>query len=76
MFISLLHYVRHYFLKLENTASFCLFLFFSNDKYYSRNLTKNDTSVDGVLGTRTWGGRMVGAGESTELWRHLYVRHS
>ena len=24
---------------------------------------------DGVLGTRTRGGRMVGADESTELWR-------
>ena len=29
----------------------------------------NDKSVDGVLGIRTWGGRMVGADESTELWR-------
>ena len=27
-------------------------------------------SIDGVLGTRTQGGRMVGADESTELWRH------
>ena len=27
-------------------------------------------SVDGVLGTQTRGGRMVGADESTELWRH------
>ena len=25
---------------------------------------------EGVLGTRTRGGRMVGADESTELWRH------
>ena len=24
----------------------------------------------GVLGTRTWGGIMVGADKSTELWRH------
>ena len=23
-----------------------------------------------MLGTRTWGGRMVGADDSTELWRH------
>ena len=30
----------------------------------------NDKSVDGVLGTQTGGGRMVGADESTELWRH------
>ena len=30
----------------------------------------NDKSVDGVLETRTWHSRMVGAGKSTELWRH------
>ena len=35
-----------------NLASFCLFLFFLNDKY-STNLTINDKSIDGVLGTRT-----------------------
>ena len=28
--------------------------------------------VDGMLGTRTRGGRMEGADESTELMRHLY----
>ena len=45
-----------------------LYLFiFSHDKY-STNLTINDKSVDGVVGTRTWGGRMVGADEITELW--------
>ena len=27
-------------------------------------------SIDGVLGTRTQGSRMVGTDESTELWRH------
>ena len=47
---------------------FCLFSFVSHDKY-STNLSINDKSVDGVLGTQTWGGRMVGADESTELWR-------
>ena len=26
-------------------------------------------SVDGVLGIRTWGRRMVGADETTELWQ-------
>ena len=30
----------------------------------------NDKGVDGVLGTQTHGGRMVGADKSTELWRH------
>ena len=29
-----------------------------------------DKSIDGVLGTGTRGGRMVGSDESTELWRH------
>ena len=31
-------------------------------------------SVDGVLGTRTQGGRMVGVDESTELWRHPGIK--
>ena len=35
-----------------------------NDKYSSILTTKR---VDDVLGTRTWGGRMVGADESTEV---------
>ena len=51
-------------------ASFCLFSFFSNDKYSTNTI--NEKSVDGVLGTRTRGGGMVGADESTELWRHPY----
>ena len=33
-------------------------------------MTINDKSVDGVLGTQTWGGRMVGADKSTEQWGH------
>ena len=41
---------------------FLTILYFSRDKY-STNLTKND----GLLGTRTRGGRKVGADESTEL---------
>ena len=53
-------------------ASFCLFLFFSHDKY-STNLTINNKSINGVLGNRTQGSRMVGADKSTELWRHLRV---
>ena len=34
---------------------------------------KIEKSKDGVLGTWTQGGRMVGADESTELWRHPMV---
>ena len=49
-------------------VSFWLFLFFSHDKY-STNFTIIYKRVDGVLGTRTRGSRMVGADESTELWR-------
>ena len=54
-----------------NSASFCLFSFFSHDKYRA-NFTIIYKSIDGVLGTRTRGGRMVGADEFTELWRHPY----
>ena len=63
--------MRHvtFFKKGSNPASFCLFSFFSNDKY-SINLTINDKSIDGGLGIWTQGGRMVGADESTQLWRH------
>ena len=35
---------------------------------YSTNLTINDKSIDGVLGSRTWGSMMEGTDESTELW--------
>ena len=73
---------RYFFKKMDQTLAsdsatsliarpicFCLFSFFSHDNY-STNLTINGKSIDGVLGTRTWGGRMVGADESTELMRH------
>ena len=40
---------------------------------YSTSLTINDKSLDGVLGIRTWGGRIVGSDESIELWRHPYL---
>ena len=49
-------------------AAFCLFSSLSHEKYCIQTI--NDRSVDGVLGTRTRGGRMVGADESTEIWRH------
>ena len=64
-----------YFLKKEwaKPGLFCLFWFFSYDKN-SPNLTINDKSVDGVLGIRTGGGRMVGAEKSTELRRHPYAQ--
>ena len=61
---------ENFFLKMGQTRPlFYLFRSFSHDKY-STNLTRNDKSIDGVLGTQTRGGRMVGADESTELWRH------
>ena len=31
-------------------------------------LTINEKSIDGVLGTQTWGSMMEGANESTKLW--------
>ena len=36
----------------------------------SKDIFKLDVQRDGVLGTRTRGGRMEGTDESTELWRH------
>ena len=51
---------------------FVHFSSFSHDKY-STNLTINDKSVDGMLGTRTRGGRMVGADESTEISGTLFT---
>ena len=47
-------------------ASFCLFSSFQNFII----LNNIDISIDGVLGIRTQGGRMVCADESTELQRH------
>ena len=44
-----------------------LFLFLSHDKCIT-NLTNKDKSLDGLLRTRTWGGRIIGADESSELW--------
>ena len=58
-----------FYVKLGQTRPlFCLFQFFSHDKYRS-NLTINDKSFDGVPETRTRDGKMVGAEYSTELWR-------
>ena len=46
---------------------FVYFRSFSQHKdKYSTNFTINDKSIDGVLGSRTWGGMMEGADESTE----------
>ena len=55
-----------------NPATFWfIFVLFSQHKdKYSTNFTTNDKSIDGVLGSRTRGGMMEGADESTELWRH------
>ena len=62
-------YKAECFLKWAKLGLYLFISFFSHDKY-SSNLTINDKSIDGVLGTRTRGSNMVGADESTELWRH------
>ena len=59
------------FLDGPNQASFYLLSFFSHDKYSTNTI--NDKSVDGVLGTQTQDGRMVGADKSTELWRQPLI---
>ena len=48
-----------------------LFSFFSHDKYSTNTI--NEKSIDGMLGTQTRSGRMVGADETTELWWHPNV---
>ena len=45
-----------------------LLLYFRS--FHTTILTINEKSVDGVFGTWTRGGMMVGPDESTELWRH------
>ena len=74
------------FIKMGLTRPlFCLFSFFSQCKDFE-NVTINDKSVDGVLGTRTrgpaWYLALESADESTELWWHpqrillLYLSHT
>ena len=64
--------LKLYFFNGLYPPSFCLFSFFSHDKYSTNTI--NDKSVEGVLGAQTQGGRMVGADESTELWRHPFAK--
>ena len=56
------------FLNGPNPASFCLFSF-SLRTNIAQILTINEKSIDGVLGTQTRGGRLVGTDKSTDLWR-------
>ena len=64
---------RYFLVKLGQNPTSFLFIFVlflhCKDKY-STNLTINDKSVDGVLGSQTWGGRMESEDEFTELWGH------
>ena len=55
-----------FFLKGPTPASFCLFSFFSHNKYITNTI--NDKSIDGC-DLATQGGRMVRTYKSTELWR-------
>ena len=61
------------FLNGPNLASFCSFLLFSHDKN-SKNLTLLDKSVEGVLGTRTQGGKMGNGGNPFYLANQLKTR--
>ena len=65
-FRSIMAAPQPFFKKWPHSVSFCLFQLFWDDEY-SANII-NDKSIDGVLGTRTRGGRMAGAVESTELY--------
>ena len=62
-------YQPYPFKKGPNSASFCLFLFFSHDKY-STNLTTDYKSMNGALGTRTQSRSLVGTYKSIALQRH------
>ena len=57
---------RHLFKNGPNPASFCLFTFFSHDKY-STNLIINDIRVDGVLSIRRIDGRPF---KNNLIWSH------
>ena len=48
-----------------------LFVYF---RYFLITISIIEKSIDGVLGIRTQGRRMVGADETTELWRPLKLR--
>ena len=56
---------------MGQTGLFVFISFFSHYKYSTNTL--NDKSIDGVLGTRTRGSRMVGVDQFTQLWRHPYI---
>ena len=68
-FISALH--SHVTLKSAKPGLFLvIFILFTMQDKYSTNLTINDKSINGMLGSQTQGSRMEGADESTELWWH------
>ena len=49
-----------------------LFVYYRSFRIILRsNLTINDKCIDGVLGSRTQGGRM----EDAELWRHPNIKN-
>ena len=73
LYVSLLANIVSFFKKMGQTRPLFLFIFvlFSHHmEKYSTNLTINEKSVDGMLGSRTRGGSLEGADESTELRRH------
>ena len=57
------------FLNGPNAASFV----YLNSFHKTNKAHKFDKTIDGVPGTRTRAGRMVGKDEFTELWRQLCV---
>ena len=58
--------VHGFFLKKWVKTGLFLFISFLFSLQFQYKIGK---SIDGVLGIRTWGRRMVGADETTELWR-------
>ena len=68
--MTLLGLISHYFFVKWAKPGLFLFIFDSLDDKYITNLIINDIRVEGLPWTQTWGGRMVGADVSTELWWH------
>ena len=64
------YYVYYEIFFFKKWANPGLFLFFRS--FLVKISIQIEKSIDGVLGIRTWGHRMVGADDTTELWRPPY----
>ena len=63
-----LYAILFFFFFVKMDQSWPLFVYF---RYFldTISIIQIEKSIDGVLGIRTWGRRMVGADETMELWQ-------